>query len=496
MEQAVKYITERFTRKLSRNQNYFTPSDLREAGFPTFLTERIRIELETNLADSVVPPETDWALMNAPDVTAAWENFLDAIHNQVRLPQAYAKGVMETCVNDLVDLLTEPRRHLPEYIFGSENELSAEQVSERVRKVVVYRHLAAFLPRYMQNKKLERISRDRYQRAMEQLDDKLSRKYSPLNWAQLFEPLFALSNGDIEPEFIARFFRDKDMLVMAARFDTLQDPVDNQRVIELLSLPVYSDDEYQKPEIVTAHIESAAAAQGDESDAEPEPEPEEEAQPESESQQGPKDPEPAVKLSPAESGDEAAEADEDEHEHEHEDEDREDEPLYARLRNPDSDEDEKLPGINGKTGEGSSKQKKSSFAPVSDTDNNDFENIPLWQRLSATDDNGITDETKPEEEAEAKERSEPFEHPDSRKPKPGDIQEYLKDEQDQYVREIFKGDEEAYKSALTRLAAFSSWREAGKYLTNDIFRKNRIDMYKDVTVDFTDRLHKFFKNRE
>lgn len=74
--------------------------------------------------------------------------------------------------------------------------------------------------------------------------------------------------------------------------------------------------------------------------------------------------------------------------------------------------------------------------------------------------------------------------------------DHLSTMREAYVRDLFNGDESSYDYSVDQIAHFSNWREAGRYLTNEVFKRNTIDMYSDTAVDFTDKLHKFFINRE
>ena len=614
MEQIVKKTTERLLRKLNPEQPFYTPSDMLEAGFPAFVVERIRLELETNLADSIVPPSTDWAIMNAEEVTEAWQQFLDAIHNQLRLPNSYAKGVIESSVADLFDILTEPRKNLPDYLFVSSEELYPEEIEERMRWVVIYPHFASFLPRYMKAKKLDKITKKRYASAVAQIDDKLSTRYSPLNWAQLLKPLFTLCNEELEPEIIGRFFRDKNMLAEAKRFETQKDPIDDHQFIELLSKPGF-DEEYQSEIIPAATFaKSKAKKHGLDSakdDAESEDRPlystlvPDTGQDDSDNDQiaaseeqddrrtsiidSPAETEEADSRAPEDEnkteneenphlnsrwstlpGNDDVEVDEDEGEDqtaesvsplsdddedkkededgaiatnfkpiaEEEDEDNgkaeaEISPLYTRFQHA-SDDDE-LDDSEFKTEQGDEPVLPEDFSretqdyesekdeadeteltpsplpsrlpsveneddmeePTAANEEGNEDYVPLWKRLTVDEDDAGGFPTVPVEEQESEQRHAPIESP------PAEVEDeddsmarkligYLEEDRKAYTREIFNNDDAAYINALVTLSDFKNWREAGKYLTNEIFRKNGIDMYKDVTVDFTDRLHKFF----
>jgi hypothetical protein len=237
MDRIKKTITARLLNKLPRDVEFIDPQWLNGYDIPGFLVERIKHELHRNLENSITPPKSVWADMNARPVKEAWQQFIEAIEAETRLPLDMAVNVLETAVNDILNLLVEPRRFMPDYIFGSDKTLDFRQASERVSVVVVYTHFGLHLPNYMQRKQIDVIDRERFSSFMNQLDDKLTSQYSPLNWAQLLSPLFELTNHKIEPDLIAHFFRDKQREDLARRFDGLDESINQSRFIDILTAP-------------------------------------------------------------------------------------------------------------------------------------------------------------------------------------------------------------------------------------------------------------------
>lgn len=73
-----------------------------------------------------------------------------------------------------------------------------------------------------------------------------------------------------------------------------------------------------------------------------------------------------------------------------------------------------------------------------------------------------------------------------------EISGWLEDEKDRFIDEIFSGSDFAYEQALADIVEFDNWKAASMYLESDIFSRNKIDVYDEVAVDFTDRLHSYF----
>ncbi len=61
-----------------------------------------------------------------------------------------------------------------------------------------------------------------------------------------------------------------------------------------------------------------------------------------------------------------------------------------------------------------------------------------------------------------------------------------------FVVEIFLNDELDFYKHLENIVAYDQWRSAGRYITRDIFDRNRIDLYSENAVMFTDAVQEFF----
>jgi hypothetical protein len=260
MERIQRTITEKLLNKLPSDLEHIDPQWLGGFGIPGFLVGRIKFELHKNLGDSIVPPKTDWADMDAKPVRAAWIRFIEAIVAETRLPSVFARSVIESAVGDLLDILVEPRKNLPDYLFGNDKTLDFREASERAETIVVYTHFGQHLPNYMRRKQLDFIDRERFSSFISQLDEKLTAQYSPLNWAQLLAPLFELNDQLVDSELLVRFFRDKNRAQLAALFERNSGPINQTQFIEMLSAPAVDHDSDSETTTTTTGTSAPAAA--------------------------------------------------------------------------------------------------------------------------------------------------------------------------------------------------------------------------------------------
>lgn len=75
------------------------------------------------------------------------------------------------------------------------------------------------------------------------------------------------------------------------------------------------------------------------------------------------------------------------------------------------------------------------------------------------------------------------------------IEEVLSDRKEEFIQIVFSDSETKYKKAIKKLEKFGSWQDASSFIQKDIYAKNEVDMFSGATVDFTDRLHRYFNEQ-
>lgn len=149
----------------------------------------------------------------------------------------------------------------------------------------------------------------------------------------------------------------------------------------------------------------------------------------------------------------------------------------------------------------------------SDEKSDEDEDLPMWRSFLERDDietesgyeyeEEIT-ENEPEEEDEADSEieddegfiEEPIYDLTTTEPDPEEkleeVSKWLDDEKGRFVQEIFGNSEIAYEQALFEIMDFDDWKSASHYLEREVFARNRVEVYDEAAVDFTDRLHSYF----
>ncbi|GAA5522902.1 hypothetical protein Asal01_02870 [Fodinibius salicampi] len=545
MNQTLQKTTQKLINLLPEEQQYYQPDELRTWGFPSFVVNRIRVELKRNLAESMIPPKTDWANIETEAVQHAWEQFVQAIRDETRLPASYARAVIETSVADVLDILIAPRQNVPEVIFGNDEELSYEQVCRRAEAITVYSHFSTFLPRYMEKKELDTLAKERCSQIVKQADAKMTANYSSLNWAQMLAPLFDLLDGEVEPSLFRLFFEDRNMDRFAEAFDQKDESLNRAGFIETLSTPgavsdnpdEFSEDEEVKPveqekesfsneiDMDTDYVESTTNTDDiakQQEDDQSEPVREDEKMPTASEEQEDSE------ESPEQKGDEPERMN-DQYEYseamydpaEKEYENNSLNAIFAGEEESSEDEEEAIETSDFSDEEISteSTEEEEEYETPSPVVENKAEpgkdsDTPIWMNYMSEEDKTALEEqdevpeelsvTGYEEETDAPVDEDGFiEEPiidlreeESPEEETSDLSKYLSDERDRFVEEIFGGSDQAYDKAIEKIASYENWRSASKYIQKEVFKRNMVNLYSKTAVNFTDRLQNYFLKKE
>lgn len=530
MERLVRHLTEQVVKILPEDKEYFTPGDLREHGVLEFIVQRVEVEMNKNLSESIVPPETDWADMSTEQVQKSWENFIEAIVEEVRMPASYLQPVLENSLSDIIDVITKPRMSIPMIIFGEDNELDLDTLRKRSQLITVNTHLVTTLLRYMEKKEKATLIRQECEAVIERIDQSLISNYNALNWAQMLEPLFKLNGPAVDTNLFRVFFEEKGMLRVARKFDMMNTSLTKSEFIEVLSSPyllnVDGDEEEQATLFEIAASKDPALKMDDpEKVDEPEESPaadetreqlkklgEEFKKMDSGSKNKSKDTKPEhgkeeeEDKSEAESAPAGKETDEDT--------DGGSDPLIAKFHKrrkifgvtedgefPDEDEtplhqrfageksEEKKSETEKPADKSTEEQSDEEFTLIIDEDDDETDS-PMWKAFLEREDTDAEDALF--DEAIIRETIAEEEGQESLKEQGVSLYKWLADDRARFVSELFGGSEEGFEEAIYELSDFDDWKNASRYIEKEIFSRNLIDMYDEIAVDFTDRLHTFF----
>ncbi|PWN08131.1 hypothetical protein [Rhodohalobacter mucosus] len=560
MEQMIRDITMRLTGRLPEDREFYTPEDLQVLDIPEFVTERVVIEMNQNLNESLVPPDTEWANMDSPAVQFAWKNFIEAIKAEVMMPASYSKSIFEAAVADTMDLALRPRRAIPDSLFGADTELTISQVKKRIRYITVGRQLAAALVRYMEKKNKSAISLNECREIVTKVDEKLIKGHNSLDWAKETEPLFLLAGPKVDTEFLRIYFQDKGLPKLADKFDRIDQPVNRTEFIEVLSAPdPVEKEEQQAGEVTDSEAKSPEGKKAKDSEKAAsdlpkkrkgqsgelyipddsilgsfqmrrgEGEQAEDFEKETESQPSSSDygDAPSDEIEDSESKplherfvfDEEA-ADETPPRDTEEPETIYDEMNFKKESSEHDDLDEprqsSIPQFDPellrkwKTIGGLSEEEDEPILEETDKPDDDDEPVASIELYNETDDEEDVPmwrafleredlskiREEEEEEEETLQESQPAERFYAENAAYSDLDKWLEPERKRIIDEIFGGSKNEYEAAISGLSSKKDWKSAAGYLEKEVFKKNNINLLDEAAVGFTDRLQSYYTKRK
>ncbi len=256
MEQIIENITQKLTSKLPKGRTSFTPPELLEAGYPSFLVDWMRAEAWEYAKESVSLMSSDWINLKSEKAQQAQEQYLSQLETEVCIPEAHCAALTQNGVEICLDLAVNPRKAIPEYIFEKEKELDLNELRERTARVTVNAHLALALERYVIKKDLLTLTFEKAKTVVEAIDARLTADYNPLKWAEELKPVFALTGNKADSDLLRQFFEDKGMPKVASKFDEMTEPVGDADIIEVMSsVDLLLDDEPVETEEPTLFAE-------------------------------------------------------------------------------------------------------------------------------------------------------------------------------------------------------------------------------------------------
>lgn len=548
MHQSVENIIDKLMGAVKADKPYYSLKDFLSAGFPSFIVERIRIEVNEKLKKEFELDQTDWANTDQELVIDAWKDFQQALFANSRIPKDKFYGITSQVITDIVKVYLEPRQHMADYIYKSDDELGYEELLNRTEKLTIYKHFGRAIPLYMKKRKLKTLEKKRCKLLIHNLDANLVASYSAKEWAQVLELLFTLFSGKIDAKLIQFFFEDKGLFLTAKAFNELDEEITKERFIEILSYPDLLDVKLQ--EKFRDQFREELLAQKNRFDQPDEEEVEEIDEKEQRlldsffgdySETGPQmtDEESFNALFKSEQKDktifeefeEAPDAEEISKSIKKGEQTDEIKKFRHNLvtvldqaansfknlskeeqeKEKQKEEEEKKAKAEKRKAE---KEKKASEAEEDEMDEfiveesdedlidegSDGDEEPMWQQFlrpdqmdvlmggkkSSDDDLLMDEETLVDSlvDEEAAEDEEEIDNPD--------LKDFLLGQEKLFTKEIFKGKKKKYTESLKTIQGLDSWDEASDFLEKNVFSENEVDMFSETAVDFTDKLQSYF----
>ncbi|MAO63957.1 MAG: hypothetical protein CL666_03065 [Balneola sp.] len=554
MHQAVEQIIDKLIGAVKSDKPFYTLKDLLSAGFPSFIVERIRMEINDKIRQEFVLDESVWTDTSQPIVQRSWEDFRDALYANSRIPKDKIYVVTGRVMDEIVKVYLEPRQHMAEYIYKGEDELGYDELVRRTDKLTIYKHFGKAIPLYMKKRKLDTLDKKRCKLLIHNLDANLVASYSAKDWAKVLELLFTFFGGKIDAKLIQLFFEDKGLYLTAKAFNELDEEVTKERFIEILSYPDLLDVKLQekfrdqfREELIAQknrfdHPDEEEMEQIDEKEQrlldsffgdykadDPQMTDQESFNELFKSEQNersifeefeevPDAEEISRSLKTGEQSEEINKfrqnlvtvLDQAAHSFKNLDEDDEEEEELAVNLFEDEKESEKDHSAEDEVDEDEPASEQDEFEPliVEESDEELIEmdageegedEEPMWQQFLRPDQMDVLMGT-PNDEDELVDEESLFhesmaedDDTDTEDETPPELEDFLIGQEGVFVKKIFSGKKKKYKLALQEIQENEDWESASEFIHQNVFSPNEVDMFSDIAVEFTDRLQTYFQ---
>lgn len=547
MHKAVEEIIDRLIGAVKSDKPYYRLNDLLSAGFPPFIVERIRIEINEKLKSEIQLEDTDWADVNQPNVQRAWKDFQSTLFANSRIPKDKFYVITSRVMTEIIKVYLEPRQHMAEYIYKGEEELDYEELVQRTDKLTIYKHFGRAIPLYMKKRKLKTLEKKRCKLLIHNLDANLVSAYSAKDWARALELLFTLFNGKIDAKLIQLFFEDKGLYLTAKAFNELNEEITKERFIEILSYPDLLDVKLQekfreqfREELIAQknrfdHPDDEEMEQvdekeqrlldsffGDYTETNPQMTDEESFNALFKTEQSERsifeefeEAPDAEKISKSLKGGEQTDEIKkfrqnlvtvlDQAAHSFENLTKEEQEEFgSKKKKPKKKKSERAKEEPADEPEEQEEEEDvlNSLQDESDSEEAEEGEEPMWQQFlrpdqmdvlmgGEDDDELIIDEESLEEDLIQEDEDDDTDE-QAEKNETAKLTDYLLGQKAVFVEEIFNGKEKKYEKAINKIEGLEDWEAATNYIEKNVFSPNKIDMFSEEAVEFTDRLQSYF----
>lgn len=550
MQKVIDQITDKFIGQIGTERPFYSPQQLLKAEIPVYIVERIRLLLEDKVLSDLKRTESVWVDTGNKLFVSAQNDFENAAISCSVIPHQKLYDILHATVSDIVSVLVEPRKNIAPYIFREETVLSFEEVSKRCARLMVYKHFGTAIPLYMKKRELDELTIERCQSLVSNLDARIVSDYTAENWSQKLEMLFSLCGGKLAPELLQRFFRDKGFDNTADIFSSIDVAVTQSTFIEMLSTEDFKMELIKEQESETKPVSEPVKPAEEAKEEIPEEAEKEEnlaslfqseaVEPDINEILGDIEQEETLVFDSVDdseslnnifiSEDENAEEEEEEEEEDSEPISNQKEENQAFKSNLTSILDQAKDSYEGVVqGDEEFESElieeddliQDAFQPDEETkdpileeyigseeeeNSEDEEEKPMWAQFLSEDQMEVMMASREEEEEPESEPTfntllvededdEIFVEEEAIEDSSAtmELNEYLMDSEDRWVSDVFSGKQKAYDRGINELGQFDNWNEASVFLQQEIFSKQKVDMFSEEASEFIDTLQSYFK---
>ena len=425
---------------------------------------------------------TDWVDYDHPEMEQAVRTFFDAVEAHTQVPADAWEKTLRQATHHSTAHLVRPVSVLSDFVFGDRQDpLRLSGVLWRMDFFGPYDYLREAVHAFAKKKELDAFPPDRFETFLYRIDERITEDFGADRWLRLLDPLFQVARRATDRErlpvgMLRSFFAEKNATAIGRRLKQYeadeQDEVGPRALYRLIeeagAAPAAPDQ--------TSSAQPEAPASPDRAPAEPStPDQGASTEPEAPSDDeiwgvaGAARPEGSGEPQPAQEGDGST-------------------PLWKQFQQGRT------------TSSGPSNNDGATNTESNGTDGQE----PLWAQFRGGQNERVSDAVADEAMGGEGTSSTDGEEGSVGTSSVGGSEalETLEREilgttnpphRGVYVRQLFNGDETAYRRILKRLRTADSWGEASQIIASDVFRAYKVNIYSDAAVHFTNAVESRFR---
>lgn len=466
---------------------------------------------------------SDWVDYDHPDMETAVRTFFDTMETHTRVPADEWEDALRQATHHSTAHLVRPVHVLTDFVYAErQKQLSLSKILWRMQFFGPYAYLREAIQAFAQKHDLDALGPDRFERFLNRIDERITDGYDADRWLRLLDPLFAVARRatgreQVPTGLLRAFFAEKGRKGLEWQLEAYGEKGNKAVTPRALHRLIQEDDgsappstsdttaatsgrspapdrtppDREPPEMPPDRTEQPGSPTDDEIWGVAGPARPEGSAPRSASQ--PSQPDQSLPLwkrfqrgdtgatpNPSDNGGTSEPAPQGGGDTQ--------EPLWARFR---QERDERL--SDAVADEASGAPDPSGRADEAEASTPGTEASPPGASLHEATQNASRSASSPDGPANAS-------SPPSREDRSLEALEQKAlgvsnpPHRAVYVRQLFGGDQTAYRQVLRRLAGADSWGEASQVIAGDIFRKHKVNIYSDAAVHFTNAVEARFRN--
>jgi hypothetical protein len=159
---------------------------------------------------------TGWVDYDHPEMERATRRFVTAVEEHMQVPRTEWEGALQQATHHVTAYLVRPVPVLTRFAFGDRTKaLGVDQILWRMKFFGPYAYLREAVQAFADERGVDSFPRERYERFLYRIDERVTASYNADRWLRLLDPLFTIAKTAADRralpvEMLQTFFAEKE----------------------------------------------------------------------------------------------------------------------------------------------------------------------------------------------------------------------------------------------------------------------------------------------